>query len=102
MLIWQDADLKRVFGKPEKVIDCDWSYLKTLRTLKEPHEPMPRLKDLLIYLAEPGLEDIWLLLDIKLDNDADDIMRLIAATLAEVETSSPWNKRVLLGCWAVS
>jgi hypothetical protein len=26
---------------------------------------MPRLADLLAYLAEPGMEDIWLLLDIK-------------------------------------
>ena len=26
---------------------------------------MPRLIDLLEYLAQPGLEDIWVLLDIK-------------------------------------
>jgi len=26
---------------------------------------MPRLSDLLEYLAQPGLEDIWVLLDIK-------------------------------------
>jgi hypothetical protein len=26
---------------------------------------MPRLLDLLEYLAQPGLEDIWVLLDIK-------------------------------------
>lgn len=26
---------------------------------------MPRLVDLLEYLAQPGLEDIWVLLDIK-------------------------------------
>jgi len=83
---------------------------------------MPRLKDLLEYLAAPGLEDIWILLDIKvplprlweplrankvnewakLDNDADDVMRLIAANLAQVKPTRPWNKRVLLGCWAVS
>jgi hypothetical protein len=118
----QDATLKRCFGKDEKIVDCDWSYLKTLRTLKEPHEAMPRLKDLLEYLAEPGLEDIWVLLDIKvpwpsitenlernkvnhwrqLDNHADDVFRLIGTTLAEVKPSRPWNQRVLLGCWAVS
>lgn len=83
---------------------------------------MPRLKDLLEYLATPGLEDIWVLLDIKvpwpaltepfkkdrvdhwrkLDNRADDVFRLIAATLAEVKPSRPWNERVLVGCWAVS
>jgi hypothetical protein len=82
---------------------------------------MPRLKDLLEYLATPGLEDIWVLLDIKvplpsltealmgnktnqtkLDDNADDLFRLIAATLADIKPSRPWNQRVLLGCWAVS
>lgn len=63
---------------------------------------MPRLKDLLLYLAEPGLEDVWLMLDIKLDNNDEDIMRRIACTIAEVKPSTPWNQRVVLGCWTVS
>jgi tubulin gamma/phosphatidylglycerol phospholipase C len=29
---------------------------------------MPRLVDLLEYLAQPGLEDIWVLLDIKVNS----------------------------------
>jgi len=102
VVLSHDANLKRCFGKEDKIIDCDWSYLETLRTLKEPHEQMPRFKDLLEYLASPGLEDIWLILDIKLDNNADDIMRLIASTIAEVKPSTPWENRVLLGCWAAS
>lgn len=57
--------MKRCFGREEKIIDCDYEFLSKLRTLKEPHEPMPRLADLLEYLAQPGLEDIWVLLDIK-------------------------------------
>jgi glycerophosphoryl diester phosphodiesterase len=61
----QDKDLKRCFGREEKLIDCNYEFLSKLRTLKEPHEPMPRLADLLEYLAQPGLEDIWVLLDIK-------------------------------------
>jgi hypothetical protein len=61
----QDRDLKRCFGRKEKLIDCDYDFLSKLRTLKEPHEPMPRLADLLEYLAQPGLEEIWVLLDIK-------------------------------------
>ncbi|KAH8690670.1 putative glycerophosphoryl diester phosphodiesterase [Talaromyces proteolyticus] len=115
-----DPTLKRCFGKNEKLVDCNWDYIKTLRTVQKPHEPMPRLKDLLEYLATPGLEDTWLVLDIKvllpsftdallgnkavqtkLDDYADDLFRLIAATLAEVKPSScPWNQRVLVGCWA--
>ena len=61
----QDATLKRCFGKEEKIIDCTWEYLSQQRTLAAPHEPIPRLKDLLEYLASPGLENVWLLLDIK-------------------------------------
>jgi len=81
---------------------------------------MPCLKNILEYLATPGLEHIWLLLDIKvawpsftdpmrrnrvnewkkLDTNADDVMRLIASTIAEVKPSSPWEGRVVLGCWA--
>jgi len=65
VLTTQDINLKRCFGDEKKIIDCDWDYLKTLRTLKSPHQAMPRLKDLLEYLTTPGLEDIWILLDIK-------------------------------------
>jgi len=100
VVISHDPDLKRCYGKRDKIIDCDWNYLKTLRTLKEPHEPMPRLKDLLEFLTTPGLEEIWVLLDIKLDNNSDDIMRLIAETLAEVKSRKPWEERIMLGCWA--
>ena len=62
---------------------------------------MPRLQDLLDYLANPDLEHIWVLLDIKLDNNADDVMRLIAKTLESVHLGQrPWNKRIVLGIWA--
>jgi glycerophosphoryl diester phosphodiesterase len=67
VVLSHDKDLKRCFGRAEKIIDCDWEFLSGIRTLKEPHEPMPRLLDLLEYLAQPGLEDVWLLLDIKVN-----------------------------------
>ena len=63
----KDATLQRCFGKEEKIIDLLWSEIEVLRTVQEPHVPMPRLRDLLEYLSEPGLEEIWLLLDIKVD-----------------------------------
>jgi len=53
------------------------------------------------YVSQPGLEHIWLFLDIKMDNNADDVMRLIAKTLASVHSGNrPWNNRVILGIWA--
>ncbi len=61
----QEATLKRCFGKDEKIIDCTWEYISQQRTLAAPNEPMPRLRDLLEFLASPGLENVWLLLDIK-------------------------------------
>lgn len=36
-----------------------------MRTVRAPHEKMPQLKDLLEWLAEPGMDKIWVLLDIK-------------------------------------
>lgn len=61
----QDKTLKRCFGLDQKIIDCEWSYIKTLRTVAEPQQSMPRLLDLLNYVASPGLEHIWVLLDLK-------------------------------------
>ncbi|KAK4546779.1 hypothetical protein LTR36_001511 [Oleoguttula mirabilis] len=102
VVISHDATLKRCFGRPEKIIDCTWGQIEDARTLQEPHLPMPRLKDVLEYLAQPGLEEIWLLLDIKLDNDADTVMRLIGSTLAEVSAPArkAWTERIVLGIWA--
>ncbi|KAI8943183.1 hypothetical protein NX059_001212 [Plenodomus lindquistii] len=102
VVLSHDKDLKRCFGREEKIIDCDYEFLSGLRTLKAPHESLPRLADLLEYLAQPGLEEIWVMLDIKLDNDANDVMRLIAETIESVppSPSRPWHERIVLGCWA--
>ncbi|KAL9624869.1 MAG: hypothetical protein Q9160_000916 [Pyrenula sp. 1 TL-2023] len=65
---------------------------------------MPRLLDLLEYLSLPGHEHIWALLDIKLDNPPEDVMRLIAQTLDSHSQSHaqsrPWSSRIVLGIWA--
>ena len=102
VVLSHDPTLKRCFGREQKIKDLTWEEVSEVRTTASPHVPMPRLKDLLEYLAEPGLEEIWLLLDIKLDNDADAIMRLMGSTLSSVSPSAKkaWNERVLLGIWA--
>lgn len=101
VVLSHDPDLKRCFGRTEKIIDCDWHHLSQLRTLRAPHVPMPRLQDLLEYASQPELQDVWILLDIKLDNDADNVMRLIAETLTSVDPGrNPWKSRVVLGIWA--
>ena len=93
--------MERCFGEKKKIIDCDWKYLSTLRTVELPHEPMPQLRELLEYVAQPDLQYLWILLDIKLDNDAQNVMRLIAQTMESVKPGArPWNDRIVLGIWA--
>ncbi|KAK6329686.1 hypothetical protein TWF696_003556 [Orbilia brochopaga] len=99
-----DADLKRCYGVEGKVVDYDWSYLKGLRTIKEPHVPMPRLSELIGFLARPENKRIWLMLDIKIDNIADDVMFAIAEAIASVSGSvdaNEWHGRIQLGCWTI-
>ncbi|KAI4749115.1 PLC-like phosphodiesterase [Aureobasidium sp. EXF-12298] len=102
VVLSHDNTLNRCFGRPEKIIDCDWSFIAPLLTTEEPKQHMPRLTDLLAFLATEKRKDVWVLLDIKLDNNPEDIIRLIASTIAASPClpSSPWSSRIVLGCWA--
>ncbi|KAL0637964.1 hypothetical protein Q9L58_003042 [Maublancomyces gigas] len=103
VMISHDATLKRCFGVAGRIIDFDYAYLKTLRTLEAPHVPMSTLREVLELMCQPAVKDIWLLLDIKVDNDADDIIRLIGETLRAVGGSAEfWGRRVVLGCWTLA
>ncbi|KAK4449171.1 glycerophosphoryl diester phosphodiesterase [Podospora aff. communis PSN243] len=99
VVLSHDATLKRCFGIDKKIADCDWEYLSTLKTTREPKQSMPRLSDLLEYIAQPGLESRWLLLDIKVDDDGHDLLSRVASVLASVPTPRPWNERIVLGGW---
>lgn len=86
----------------KKLADCDWDYLSGLETVAEPKQPMARLADLLTYLARPGNEHVWVVLDIKRDDDADELLAATAATLGSATpspTGKPWEDRVVLGAW---
>lgn len=99
---FQDTTLKRCFGVDGKTIDFDYAYLKTLRTLEAPHVPMATLREVLELMCQPALKDMWLLLDIKIDNDAEDIVRLTGETLQAVGGGVDfWGGRVVLGCWTL-
>ncbi|KAF8476096.1 PLC-like phosphodiesterase [Kalaharituber pfeilii] len=104
VVLSHDATLLRCFGVDKRIIDCDYSYIKTLRTLKSPPEEMPTLKELLIFLLQPAVIHTWLLLDIKLDNNPEDVLRLTAEVLREVGGGGAemWEGRVVLGIWALS
>ncbi|WPG99088.1 Hypothetical protein R9X50_00189700 [Acrodontium crateriforme] len=102
VVLSHDPTLMRCFGVEKKISDCDWEYISGLQTLKEPHESMPRLLDLIEFLAQPDAASIWLQLDIKPDINADEMMSRIAAVFKQVPESpgSPWKERVVLGFWA--
>ncbi|OAX81221.1 hypothetical protein ACJ72_04437 [Emergomyces africanus] len=100
IVLSHDSTLQRCFGINKRIVDCDWQYLSSLRTKREPFEPLVRLDELLRFLSTPERKHIWLLLDIKLDNDAEIIMRAIARVLHSIPSEQkPWNERIILGCW---
>ncbi|GAB7365962.1 hypothetical protein MBLNU230_g7290t1 [Neophaeotheca triangularis] len=103
IVISHDPTLQRCYGRPDKIPDSTWSSLSTAKTLQPPHDPLPRLTDLLTLLSSPENHHIWLLLDIKISNDPVRIMSLLAKTFATHPTPSnspPWPSRILLGLWA--
>ncbi|PTB39078.1 uncharacterized protein TrAFT101_007102 [Trichoderma asperellum] len=100
VVLSHDPSLKRCFGVDLLIKDCTWSYLSSLRTTKQPHEPLPRLVDLLEYLVSgPETEKIWVLLDIKIDDKPEHLLHAIACALTEVSSATPWDERIILGCW---
>ncbi|KXX75655.1 Phosphatidylglycerol phospholipase C, partial [Madurella mycetomatis] len=101
VVLSHDASLKRCFGKNEKIANCDWGYLSSLKTTREPHVGMPRLDDLLEWLTRPGIESVWVLLDIKTDDDPDALLGAIARVIAAAPPSPslPWNERIVIGVW---
>jgi phosphatidylglycerol phospholipase C len=105
VVISHDATLKRCFGVDKKIIDCDWDEVRQLRTLREPHEHMPALKDVLEFMLTPEARSTWLLLDIKIDTPPEELMRLTAETIAAVHEDAGqeefWGGRIVLGCWTV-
>ncbi|KAI6781704.1 uncharacterized protein J7T54_003970 [Emericellopsis cladophorae] len=77
VVLSHDATLKRCFGIDMRISECNWDFLATLRTLRDKNEGMPRLRDLLDLMNRPGMERLWILLDVK----------------------EPWHHRVVLGLW---
>ena len=103
VVLSHDPTLRRCFGRRDKIADLDWAELATLRTLRPPHSPMPRLLDLLAFLAtEPAAARTWVLLDLKRSDDPAELVRRVADTIAAAHHPGgppPWADRLALGCW---
>ncbi|TDZ32498.1 Phosphatidylglycerol phospholipase C [Colletotrichum spinosum] len=101
VVLSHDGNLKRCFGVDKKISECEWGYLKGLKTLREPRAGLPRLRDLLEFLKEggEGREGVWILLDIKTDDPAPELLGRVADVLASTPGPVPWERRIVLGCW---
>nr|CDP25184.1 Putative protein similar to YE52 of Schizosaccharomyces pombe [Podospora anserina S mat+] len=104
VVLSHDPTLNRCFSLPPKISTCTWPYLSTLRTTPPPHVPLARLSDLLNYLSTPDLSHIWVLLDIKTDDDPN--LTLIPSIAATIASNPPpegaswtWQERIVLGGW---
>ncbi|KAK8010253.1 hypothetical protein PG990_009218 [Apiospora arundinis] len=103
VVLSHDATLRRCFGDHRKVAECEWSELSMLRSLREPHQRICRLVELLEYVTQPGLEHIWLLLDIKRDDTAEEMLLSLSAAFAQVPSPlRPWEQRIILAVWDAS
>ncbi|KAL7276139.1 hypothetical protein RUND412_000872 [Rhizina undulata] len=104
IVLSHDPTLKRCYGIDSPIIEHNYSYLQTLRTLAPPHVPMARLKDLLEFMISPDARHTWLMLDIKVDNNAEDIVKGIYDVLPSVDDGTDgngWRRRIVLGCWTL-
>ncbi|KAI5860151.1 PLC-like phosphodiesterase [Durotheca rogersii] len=108
VVLSHDATLRRCFGVDGRVRDRDWAELAELTTIRTPTQPMARLRDLLTWLVDEeqegqegqGKSRLWVMLDIKNGDDAEELVRGIAATLASVPPGArPWSERIMPCCW---
>ncbi|KAK3901456.1 PLC-like phosphodiesterase [Staphylotrichum tortipilum] len=104
VVLSHDPTLKRCFALDARIADCDWAYLSTLQSVREPRAGMPRLADLLVWLGgDAALDAVWVLLDIKTDDDPELLLPAIARTIEGVGVREgagwKWRERVMLGGW---
>lgn len=98
VVVSHDPFLDSKFGQPGRIADHDWRDIQGLRTIEKPHEPIPRLIDVLNYLSQPGAQHIWILLEIKVGNNANEILQSVKSLLDSMipaPDTKPWNERIV-------
>ncbi|OJJ42829.1 hypothetical protein ASPZODRAFT_20105 [Penicilliopsis zonata CBS 506.65] len=97
VVLSHDPSLERCFGVKKRVSECEWAEVAGLRTLQSPHERMMRLSDLLDYINQT---DVWILLDIKVDDDAESLIAALTKTISSTPClRGEWSTRITLGVW---
>lgn len=102
VVIAHDIDTRRVFGENYVVTETAWhGKLDQLQTLREPRSPMPLFKDVLAWAAgvwDQGGE-IKLMLDIKADNDPQQLYELVWAMFEANRGVEYWKNKIIWGLW---
>ncbi|GME74685.1 unnamed protein product [Ambrosiozyma monospora] len=103
-----DTNALRVFGKdfelPEQKYDPT---IKQLRTLREPHLPVPLFVEMLEWfqkkseeVANESKRNLQIMLDIKRDNDPKLLIELLLKDLQSVNPDMKWWKeKLVFGIW---
>ncbi|VEU19393.1 DEKNAAC100586 [Brettanomyces naardenensis] len=104
IVIAHDVDTTRVFGETHLVNEESYDdVLSKLRTLREPHLPMPTFREILIWCREKSEKtgrNIQLMLDIKKDCEPKLLMELLLNDLKEVGPSIEyWHSKLIFGMW---
>ncbi|QPG76970.1 hypothetical protein FOA43_004364 [Brettanomyces nanus] len=104
IVICHDSDTTRVFGKRYDVTQEKYTEtLSVLRTIREPHLPMPTLTEVFQWCKEKCAKthrNIKLMLDIKRDCDPDLLLKLLLADLTEVGPNIEyWYDKLIFGMW---
>lgn len=102
IVIAHDIDTERVFGARYDITKTPYDgVLSELRTLREPHCKMPLFTETLKWFIEEREEgkEIKLMLDIKTDNDPDELFHLIKNDLESFKSIEYWYDKLIFGLW---
>ncbi|GMM38579.1 phosphatidylglycerol phospholipase [Saccharomycopsis crataegensis] len=107
IVICHDSTTDRVFDKSVNIHNSTFAEVMQLRTLKEPHESMPSLANLLNWIQKPENHGLKLMFDIKRFNRME-ILSILQQQLLDTEPQGCqtddeklkfWGSKLIIGLW---
>ncbi|ORY29122.1 PLC-like phosphodiesterase [Naematelia encephala] len=101
LVMFHDPNLERTTNGKGKIDHQPWNgVLEHVRTLEEPHQPIPRFTEVLDILMMPENKNVKLNLDCKVENPPAKLFTLVKRA---IETYPGWQSRlaprIILGIW---
>lgn len=99
--MFHDPELHRTTNGTGRIDDQPWTgVLEHVRTLKEPHQPIPLFTEVLEILMSPEYQHVKLNIDCKVESEP---VKLFTMIRAEIEKYANWQNvlapRLILGIW---